>query len=303
MTDDKSIEITGITASDFLGAGKLGSKIWESLDKAGCGIFKPNQIRRVARAEADAKRISAMGDADATDTIESRAIERHNAFESKRQANLEQIVSKAAQIEPGEISDEQVDPDWLIRFIDDAKDTSNEEMQELWARLLAGEVAKPGSFSKKTISIVKDLDTYSAQLFSKVCNCGFGQNKLTIFIHGYKNVFYKQNGLNYSTISNLESIGLLTFHTGFGLIRTPARLKAGEIAEFKDKNGTLSIHPMKEPFKEGLNEIPASNVTLTCFGQELAKVVERTLSNDYIESLIESFALWGYVATFEKTDQ
>ena len=46
-------------------------------------------------------------------------------------------------------------------------------MQELWARLLAGEASGPGTFSKHTVNLLADLDPIDARMFSQVCDFGW----------------------------------------------------------------------------------------------------------------------------------
>ena len=62
------------------------------------------------------------------------------------------------------------DHDWTARFFNDIQDVSSEEMQSLWAKVLAGEVEKPGSTSIQTLSILKNLDQATARLFGKLCS-------------------------------------------------------------------------------------------------------------------------------------
>ncbi len=65
----------------------------------------------------------------------------------------------------GEISD-----DWLNRFRDSACEKSSEEAQELFAKVLAGEIRKPGSFTLKALSTLADMNQEVAQLFNKFCS-------------------------------------------------------------------------------------------------------------------------------------
>ncbi len=46
---------------------------------------------------------------------------------------------------------------------------SDEQMQALWAKILAGEANGPGRFSKKTVNIVASLDKSDAEAFTTLC--------------------------------------------------------------------------------------------------------------------------------------
>lgn len=88
------------------------------------------------------------------------------------QINIEQITSHAAKELQSEetVSDEPVEPDWIKRFFDMAKDVSNEQMQILWGKILAGEVKQPSTYSIRTIEILRNISNDEAETFIKFAN-------------------------------------------------------------------------------------------------------------------------------------
>ena len=52
---------------------------------------------------------------------------------------------------------------------------SNEKMQEIWGKILAGEANKPGNFSRKTLDIVEELDQNDASFFQNLMLFTFSQ--------------------------------------------------------------------------------------------------------------------------------
>lgn len=60
---------------------------------------------------------------------------------------------------------ENLTPDWATAFYDSAKDSSDEEIQVLWGKILAGEIAHHGKFYKRTLSILKNLESEEAKHF------------------------------------------------------------------------------------------------------------------------------------------
>jgi hypothetical protein len=98
--------------------------------------------------------IKAKADAELQE-IRMRMNERLEKQEVRRQRNIESIATKAAHALPPpdreqEVSDKPVNEDWTTRFFQECQDISDEQMQQLWARILAGEVTKPGSFAPRT---------------------------------------------------------------------------------------------------------------------------------------------------------
>jgi len=59
----------------------------------------------------------------------------------------------------------EVDPDWLNHFGRHAEMASSEKVRDLWAKVLAGEVRQPGSFSLTTMRLLAELDQRMASWF------------------------------------------------------------------------------------------------------------------------------------------
>lgn len=69
-----------------------------------------------------------------------------------------------------------ISEDWLCKFGEPARQAETAEMKKLFARMLAGEIRKPSSFSPLAIRILGDFDTGIAKLFS---------NAASMVTHGY----------------------------------------------------------------------------------------------------------------------
>ena len=63
----------------------------------------------------------------------------------------------------------QFNPEFRRRWISEASNVSDETLQDLWARLLAGELESPGSVSNDTMSIARDLTKERAGEFQTFC--------------------------------------------------------------------------------------------------------------------------------------
>ena len=131
-------------------------------------LFEPTRIRRKAKAEADAKITIAKADAIVRNIelknnlklqeISKRALQRVVREEVIKQKNIENIILKAIPYITSLAKSEDIDNDWLLKFFDKSKYISNEKMQEIWGKILAGEANKPGNFSRKTLDIVEELN-------------------------------------------------------------------------------------------------------------------------------------------------
>jgi hypothetical protein len=61
--------------------------------------------------------------------------------------------------------------DWVTRYIESASQVTDQRMQELWGRILAGEIRKPGAFSLRTLHVVSNLASYEAKYFEAFAKC------------------------------------------------------------------------------------------------------------------------------------
>lgn len=62
-----------------------------------------------------------------------------------------------------EAPQDNIDEDWMNQFVRFAEDASSERLQQVWGRVLAGEIVKPGSFSRHTLRFVAELDKETAE--------------------------------------------------------------------------------------------------------------------------------------------
>ena len=142
-------------------------------------------LRIAAQGEADALRIIAAAQSEARDTLVSTASnvqgeidiaetvrQRIQFQEEKRHRNIGSVVGQTAELlGDKDVTDQEPDHDWTARFFNYIQDVSSEAMQFLWAKILAGEIERPGSVSIRSLSILRNLDQAGAKLFSTLCSC------------------------------------------------------------------------------------------------------------------------------------
>lgn len=85
--------------------------------------------------------------------------------------NFNKIAQKADEVyrkqdthrEPNS-SDTTFSLDWFVRFFEDAGNIGDEQMQELWAKVLAGEIDHPGTFSLRALDVLRNLSREEAEV-------------------------------------------------------------------------------------------------------------------------------------------
>jgi len=144
--------------------------------------------------------------------IEDRMQERLNFQDAKKQHNIEDITAFAAEELKNEapVTDEPLDEDWTTRFFRIAEDISNEEMQALWGKILAGEIKQPKTYSLRTLEVIRNLSQNEANTFIKVANFAIkSDNSNYIYKGGDENKLNKDYNITYNDIALLKEIGLI----------------------------------------------------------------------------------------------
>ena len=125
----------------------------------------------IAQAEARDKLVSAASDVRGEIDIAETVRQRIQFQEEKRQRNIGSVVGQAAELlGDRQVPDQEPDHDWTARFFNYIQDVSSEEMRLLWAKVLAGEIEHPGSVSIRALSILRNMNQSSAELFRTLCS-------------------------------------------------------------------------------------------------------------------------------------
>ncbi len=157
-----------------------------------------------------------------------------------------------------------MDDDWIANFFDKCRIVSDSEIQSLWARVLAGEANAPSTYSKRTVNFIAELDKSDAELFTKLCGFGWIIGDIVPLVFDYQAEIYNKHGINFGTLSHLESIGLV--HFGGVLNIKQLNLSKTFVVLYYSKPLFLELH------KESGNKLKTGKTRLTKIGQELAPI-------------------------------
>ncbi|MFB1077635.1 hypothetical protein C5F63_10955 [Photobacterium damselae subsp. damselae] len=259
MSDDNSTSLVNLGE-----LSKPANTLIEKVSSAIGGVFEPWQIKRVAKAEAEASLIKAESEIKIND-LHRRAMHRFIEEEANRQENMEEITKKSIPHLDETSNPANMEDDWLTNFFDKSRIVSDEEMQTIWANVLAGEANTPGSFSRRTVNLLSDLDKRDAELFQTLCKFGWRFGSFTPLIFDIQAPIYNELGINFSTLSHLDSLGLIQFNplSGFSRHELPEELTL-----------VYCGRPLALEMKNGKNELPIGSVMLSQAGLELAQVVQ-----------------------------
>lgn len=292
-SDSGSWQLVNIDLSQF--ASNLAQPVNTLIKKIANGaghVYAPVHEVRMAEAEQEARKIRAETQLELAQTIEDelgmsteRAVMMARAIGEKsvKMANRDEIIEKALPNIEEEADPEEMEEDWIMKFLSECELTSDEEMQLAWSKILSGEANSPGSYSKRTIDKLSNLDKRDADIFRSLCKftIEIDENPYPI-ITDLDDEIYSNEGIHFENLNHLENIGLISFSPSAGY-----RCQRPPYSVISNEDLSLTVKYEGESF-------PIGKVILTSVGEELYSVIEAQAVDgfeqhvrDHLESLTE----------------
>ena len=136
--------------------------------------------------------------------FETALTKANEMFAEQNKANLQEIIEKTNKL----IHDNKINLagmtkiDWINVYFESAKNTSDTYMQNVWAQVLAKELESPGSFSYKTLDVLKNMSSNDFHLFEKL-------SMLEISGWILQEDLYSKHGVAYLELVRLSDYGFL----------------------------------------------------------------------------------------------
>ena len=272
-----------------------------------------DSLRVLAEGQAAALQIISGAQAEARSTVMDQNSEFHGQIEisetitqrirfqeEKRHSNIAAaVVAAATELGDKEVPDHEPDHDWTARFFNEVQDVSSDDMRAIWAKVLAGEVEKPGSTSARTLTILKNLDRKSARLFNTLCsicvslrldaNVALDARVPSMGGQPGQNSLQKY-GLSYDSLNILNEYGLIIpDYNSYYPYTIPIGITVGVSGQemiripFTFQKRFWVLEPMPE-FRQA-DEFRLSGVMLTQAGRELQSVVAVEPNHQFLEDL------------------
>ena len=208
------------------------------------------------------------------------------AREIQKEVNIAKSILIAEDVllsDQTQPNDENIEDDWLLRWRDSAALSSSEKLQDLWGRILAGEIKSPGTYSLRTVDFIKNLTQKEAndiqKLFSFVLFGRIIKEKGMLDDFGNEHI---DKELSFSFLSNMQALGVIAGAESMGLS-----------TEFKSNSKDFfSIHYV---YNEKVMHVKHDNPTkllefnvliLTPLGHELHSLCPAIIDSNYINYVI-----------------
>ena len=190
---------------------------------------------------------------------------------------------------------EQFNPEFRRRWISEASNVADETLQDLWARLLAGELESPGSVSNDTMSIARDLSKERAEEFQTFCSAALcNLDGTPIIVVGCGNPganSLEPYGLSYDVLMRLAHHRLINNEmntaTNIGIgsrlpkVGVRQQNSAWALRWSDETQGPDAVHLM-------------SGILFTPAGKELFAVVEKTPNPAYTAAMLKALEQGGW---------
>lgn len=182
--------------------------------------------------------------------------------------NVEEIVSKAKQqfTADEQVPEEPVEQDWMNRFLNIAEEISDKDMQDIWGRILAGEIKKPKSYSLRTLEVMRNMSKDEAMSLMKA----------STFQVALDLVSTEPFALGLMEQISLEDIGVVC---GDELVRTFTIPTSGTISFELNRKARINVYA-----PAGI-KIKFKGLKLTKAGQEIFTLIQEHVYDKFYTNL------------------
>ncbi|PIB28125.1 hypothetical protein BFP78_15710 [Gaetbulibacter sp. 5U11] len=277
--------------------GKPFEKLIEVISNGIGTLYRPRSIRKDADAKAyeigiiESAKSKALAEGKESEAETYIRIQERLLFtEVERQKNIDNVVEIAAEQlgQEKNVSEEPVNKDWSKRFFNIVEDVSDEEMQSIWGRILAGEIKNPESYSLRTLEVLKNLSKKEAETFMKFASLAINSSGVS-FILNFKNekLLEENYKLNFGDRLLLEELGFLTANDlQFKILAT--KEQKSQVYFVIGNSIILLEKPENQP------EQQLQVLVFTKIGKELLKLINSSANIDYIQLLASKIRKENY---------
>ncbi|MEI6895140.1 MAG: TIGR03899 family protein [Colwellia sp.] len=226
--------------------------------------------------------------------IEDRTVKRARLSQLRKQKNIETIM----QITLGYCANfdigQRTDLDWFSRYVAISEEVSNPIMQDLWAKILAGELNKPGTFSFKALKAFRYMSISDAKLLAKACSLAIkdpNKKNIRLITGTYQkpslfNFFSKQRQQNFNLsqfgLNYADLLALSENHLIYSQESESSLISKGDILQFTFNGSSIKLTAKK-------SDVCLQFYKFTPLGTELAHLISDKPSDDFFEHLKNKF--------------
>ncbi|MFD2299519.1 DUF2806 domain-containing protein [Paracidovorax citrulli] len=175
--------------------------------------------------------------------------------------------------------------DWLLRWRECAAGVSSEELQQLWGKVLAGEVKSPGRFSLRALEFLRNLSQGEAQAIERI-----SPFVVSGVIYRGEDSVLEEEGVKFTDLLAMQELGVLAGVEAFGLQVTWESEIAGSFRKVLTCHGTLLWITAPDATKVITLEV----CSVTAIGKQVLRLGSFSPNAKMLESLAKKIKTLGY---------
>ena len=203
--------------------------------------------------------------------------------EIKKQENIENIINSAKDIlekeQEDSISSKDVSEDWMMRFFNSVQDISDEKMQLLWGKILAGEIKQPNSFSLRSLDAMTKMSKDEAQLFEK----------LSSYVINFRGTYAILNNDDLNEKYSI-SYGQIVALDECGIIDSSAMMSLSLGIDEETNLEIIYDSQLLIAFAKDERKIRMQIFKLTRIGMEIFKIISHCYNKEYFDEVAKILA-------------
>ena len=210
--------------------------------------------------------------------------------EMRKTLNRNLIVAEAYKALPPpdqEVPKEAPSRDFIHNFFDEFDGVGDPEMQKIVGRLLAGEVVRPGSYHRKTLRVLRDLESGDFAQFTALCRFSWHFDQKRPLIFEVADPIYVENGVSFSSCQHLDGLGLLQF--------LPVQMVQTSLPP--SFTVTYGSTPVSVNLAKGSGTLVIGHADFTIAGLQMANLTRAAIVPGFIDYVAGKWRAVGHTAT------
>lgn len=204
---------------------------------------------------------------------------------------IETAIKSTKYIDQDKPNEIEFDNDFFWNTIEYSKTISNDDVQDLIAKIIAGEYNQPGTYSMSTLHCLKMLGKNELEAFENIASLCINNSQIPDDIFGLPpSIKPIMNNLkiDFGTLQTLQSLGLFLPNSMTNTMENPLR-----------KNYALVYFDKRILFKPINDTIPSeinfpSYFELSINGKQIKQHLNPTLNEEYFNWLKNNYSINNY---------
>ncbi len=187
--------------------------------------------------------------------------------------------------DPQSAPDRPIDEDWLYKWKENASKVSTEELQQLWGKILAGEVKSPGKYSLRTMDFLKNISQEEARLIEQLA-----QFNISGCIARDEKDILNNNGITFGKLLFLQELGVIIGVEAIGMSMT---YKSNVAESFQkvlvsNKKALLILH------EDNSKKLSLNSYGLSSLGKQIVSLGNFESNQEYLTSIGKKIVAQGF---------